>query len=168
MGWADWFSWGQLQHRIYTGSRGSAPLKREINHCLSFSGNGYKSPGCADLQSLMEQFLLSLSPVLSITLSCFLLSLSFSLLALYFLDVSTCRCLVLHLSLLAVLHSVLFFFFFFPISVLCLPPALLLLLSLPSSLMMCLAFKASHCCITGLFVSPSCKERKRCDSSGRE
>lgn len=112
MGWADWFSWGQLQHRIYTGSRGSAPLKREINHCLSFSGNGYKSPGCADLQSLMEQFLLSLSPVLSITLSCFLLSLSFSLLALYFLDVSTCRCLVLHLSLLAVLHSVLFFFFF--------------------------------------------------------
>lgn len=60
----------------------------------------------------MEQFLLSLSPVLSITLSCFLLSLSFSLLALYFLDVSTCLCLVLHLSLLAVLHSVLFFFFF--------------------------------------------------------
>lgn len=60
----------------------------------------------------MEQFLLSLSPVLCITLSCFLLSLSFSLLALYFLDVSTCLCLVLHLSLLAVLHSVLFFFFF--------------------------------------------------------
>lgn len=48
-----------------------------------------------------------------------------------------------------------------------LPPLLLPFSPLLSSLMMCLAFKAFHCCITGLFVSPSCKERKRCNSSGR-
>lgn len=128
----------------------TAHLQREINLSLPVSWNGQKSPGPADLQPLTELFFFLIPLLLP---SPYPLSISISLLALYFLDLSLSSP-----SFVTFLDRITSFLILFSIPVFFLSPTLL---SLPPSLMMCLAFKASHCCITGLFVSPSSKRRKK-------
>lgn len=144
----------------------SVRWQREINLCLS---SGRKCTGVSRAcwsPSIERTISLSHSPALSITLPRPLLSLSISLLTFYFLDMSICLDLWSGNLFVTFGHITSFLppFFSFSIPVLSLSPIpllffLLLLLTLPTSLMMCLAFKASHCCITGLFVSPK-REKK--------